>query len=493
MSVFYVSNLHLSPGRYQIGDFEEKWDKKSNDLWKSCPSSASSQDQLVKGKSPPFLRQVGAAVVGSWPCLASGASLGFITPALPLLRSPMETVVVSEDTLSWVASVLMLGALLGAALSGPLLAHGRRTTLWIVAGPLAFSWAALALAHAPWPLLLTHFLFGVCMGIIGDAVQLYVSEISHPSHRGALGCIPILMFNAGTLACYTASLFLESWRNLAWFGVVLTLPGIILPALIPESPSFLASKQKLDVALAALQRLRGLDWDLNAELDELLRLQPVAATWGGRLAALRAAAKPILLVGMVRVSSRLCGIRAAMAYLQPVLAATASSVSAETATVVAGGLQWVATLAACFLLDRCGRRVLLVASQAVMAAALVGVAAGPGGPWPLAGLGLFVVANAVGLGPVSSLLLGELVAQQHRSVATSATGAASWVAAFLVTKTFFDLERLLGGVQAVLGLYAACCAMGALAAGLWVPETRGASPLQIENLCQQPQQPSQPA
>jgi len=104
-----------------------------------------------------FTFQIFAVVVSSWPSLACGASLGFITPALPLLQCPDKGVPnVSEDHLSWMASLTMLGALVGASLSGPCLAMGRRSALWVASLPLAISWAGLALAHAPWPLLLTH-------------------------------------------------------------------------------------------------------------------------------------------------------------------------------------------------------------------------------------------------------------------------------------------------------------------------------------------------
>jgi len=275
----------------------------------------------------------------------------------------------------------------------------------------------------------------------------------------------------------------------AWFGLGLTLPCLLIPALIPESPSYLASRKKPAAALAALERLRGSKWDASSELADLLQLRPVAASWRGRLQDLWAAMRSICLVGMVRIASRLCGIRAIMAYLGPVLAASESTADSSTATVLTGVLQWAATLAACALLDRCGRRLLLVSTQVAMAVSLVGMAVGLGGYWPLMFLSVYVVANSVGLAPVSGLLLGEMVPQQHRSVASSVTGAASWVTAFLVTKTFFDLEHLFGDISFVLYLYAAFCAIGALSAGLLLPETLGISLLEIEVQQQQEQQP----
>jgi hypothetical protein len=52
------------------------------------------------------------------------------------------------------------------------------------------------------------------MGVVTDANQLYISETTHPESRGALGCVPVLMFNLGMLACYVAALFLESWEKI---------------------------------------------------------------------------------------------------------------------------------------------------------------------------------------------------------------------------------------------------------------------------------------
>jgi MFS family permease len=89
--------------------------------------------------------------------MASGASLGFATPAIPLLFDETSSLVATKEDLSWMASIITIGACVGGVCSGPCVAKGRRTALWIGAVPLLLAWILLANANQVWILLFTHF------------------------------------------------------------------------------------------------------------------------------------------------------------------------------------------------------------------------------------------------------------------------------------------------------------------------------------------------
>lgn len=205
-----------------------------------------------------------AALLTCWVNLASGASLGYATPALPSLQHPNSRLRITEGQGSWVAGLVMLGALGGGVLAGPCISLGRRRALWLTATPLTFAWLLIALAPNVWFLYVAHFILGTCLGIIADASQLYVSETASAQWRGALGCIPVLMFNVGILTCYTAGAWLN-WEELALFGVGLTLPALLFPIVLPESPSYLVAQGHIKEAIGALQWLRGATYNVTAE------------------------------------------------------------------------------------------------------------------------------------------------------------------------------------------------------------------------------------
>jgi membrane-bound metal-dependent hydrolase YbcI (DUF457 family) len=100
---------------------------------------------------------------------------------------------------------------------------------------------------------------------------------------------------------------------------------------------------------------------------------------------------------------------------------------------------------------------------------------------PVIAIMVYIVANSIGLGPVSGIIIGELVPQRHRSIASSITGAISWLSAFIVTKTFLDLKSNLN-LHGALWLYGSVCLIGVLFVYFSLPETRGISQYDIEVL-----------
>ncbi|KAJ9595610.1 hypothetical protein L9F63_013206 [Diploptera punctata] len=491
MSRFYVNNLYLQNGHLGTVVTLSKDDKKEKAAgW--IPETRSSTDVLITETKPSIIAQLIASIFACWINLASGVSVGFATPALPMLRDPTSRLHITENEGSWMASLVMLGALVGGMLAGPFISLGRKRALWLVSVPLTLSWLMIALAQNVWALYLSHFILGACLGVITDASQLYVSEAVSCQWRGALGCIPVLMFNVGILICYTAGIWL-GWRQLAFFGCGITFPALVLPIVFPESPSYLVARGQIEEAILALRWLRGSSYDITAEYQELVNcekgpglLQRIKGLCDSEIL------KPLFLTSAIRALSRFCGIRAVLVFTQNILDSSHSSLDVNAAMVITGAVQLFATLIACGLLDRLGRRKLLIVSQGVMGLSMVGLACyvyyyndfnkqNLLGWIPIVAIMVYIIANSIGLGPVSGIIIGELVPQRHRSIASSITSAVSWLSAFIVTKTFLDLQSALN-IHGALWVYGSVCLFGVPFVYFTLPETRGISQYGIEVL-----------
>ncbi|CAG2055089.1 unnamed protein product [Timema podura] len=485
MSNFFVRNLCLK----QKLVITTKDDKEPAPPWVPAPNGT-----LINYTRSKLFPQLLAAVMACWINLASGASLGYITPALPSLQHPSSRLQLSETEGSWVASLVMLGALGGGCLAGPCISLGRRKALWLAAVPLTSAWLIIAVAPNVWALYAAHTILGACLGVICDASQLYVSETASSERRGALGCVPVLMFNVGILLCYTAGAWLD-WENLALFGCLISVPALLLPIVLPETPSYLVARERTKEALASLHWLRGSNCDINAEYQELLQCKKGAGLIE-RIQGLcdREIIRPVMITAAIRMLSRFCGLRAILCYTQAILLTSRSAVDVDIATIIIGAVQLIATLVACGLLDKLGRRKLLIVSQTVMGVSLVTLGCylyyrndmdrsdGSVLGWiPIVAILIYIVGNSMGLGPVSGIAIGELVPQRHRSIASSLTGAMSWLSAFIVTKTFLDLQSSLH-IYGALWLYGSVCFVGVPFVYFCLPETRGISQYAIEVL-----------
>ena len=190
-----------------------------------------------------------------------GLVRGWSSPGMPSLhRTTNGTIEMSQTDLTWITSLPMFGAMLGALLIGvPMQIYGRRKAL--VGHYLLFSIGFLLIGFTHFVrhkamLYAGRFLSGVGNGMTTPASQIYVAECSSPWIRGRLGSFTASSLALGILVTYIIGAFVD-WHVMAWtFGCV---PLVFLGwmALMPETPVWLLTHDKEDKARASLQRLRG--------------------------------------------------------------------------------------------------------------------------------------------------------------------------------------------------------------------------------------------
>ncbi len=305
-------------------------------------------------------------------------------------------------------------------------------------------------------------------------VPLYIAEISPADRRGALVSLNQLMITVGILLSYIVGVIftpIEGWRYM--FGVAL-LPALILGIgmfMLPESPRRLFEHGHLDKARAVLGRSRSpeeVDLELQ-EMDEIKRLEQEQARVSYK-ELFAPYVRPALVIGIgLAIFQQITGINTVIYYAPTILQGVGfTEGGAIAATALGVGVVNVGfTILAVRIIDRAGRRPLLIIGLIGMVVSLVllgvvflqGSTSGAAGLLATVCLGLYIASFAISLGPVFWLMISEIYPLRIRGTAMSVASIANWGSNFLVALTFPVLLAALGGAGsfwlfAVLGIVA---------------------------------------
>ncbi|XP_064482679.1 solute carrier family 2, facilitated glucose transporter member 8-like [Ornithodoros turicata] len=440
-----------------------------------------------------FYTATSSAWLGS---VAMGTCLGYSSPAIPSLREANGTssIMLSESEESWFGSIMTLGALICSPLAGMLVDWtGRRWAMLITSAGFLVAWLLIGFAGNLALLYLGRFLTGCFTGVISLAVPVYVSEISRPEVRGILGAGIQLSVTLGILMVYISGKYFE-WNALAF--ICIGPPGAmaLLMTFMAESPRWLLRKGRRQEALKALQFLYSKDTDYEAEchlIEENIRMSP-KERFHIRELGQPYIFKPILLSLFLMFSQQYSGINAIMFYAVSIFEATGVNIDPKNCMIIIGVVQVGATLAATLVMDCVGRRLLLQCSLGLIGASLLvlgafhwekytkGDEAVAGVTWlPLLCVSIFIVGFSCGMGPVPWLMMGELLPLRVRGFATGIATFFNWSMAFLVTKGFNDMRRILH-VHGTYWFFFAIMTVSFVVVTLFLPETKGKTLEEIE-------------
>lgn len=318
--------------------------------------------------------------------LLFGYDTGVISGALLYIRDDFRDVDRSTVLQETIVSMAVAGAIIGAAFGGRINDRfGRKPA--ILAADLVFALGAIFMAAAPNVAMLIagRILVGLGVGVASMTAPLYIAEASPAKIRGALVTMNVLFITGGQFLSYLINLAFTkapgTWRwMLGVAGVPAVLQGIVM-FFLPESPRWLFRQERHDEAIKVLEKIYPKPEDLQQEVEELHAA--VAAEEGRRSgSSLRAifqllSYKPTRLaltagVGL-QIFQQLVGINTVMYYSPSIveLAGFASHQTALLLSLIVSGLNALGTIVGMMLIDRCGRRRLLLASLSGVIVALV--------------------------------------------------------------------------------------------------------------------------
>ncbi|HJW07752.1 MAG TPA: sugar porter family MFS transporter [Rhodanobacter sp.] len=409
--------------------------------------------------------------------------------------------------IGFAVSCALLGSALGAWYAGMLANRfGRVRTMQVAAVLLVASALGSGLVTAVWDLILWRLVGGIGVGVASVIAPTYIAEVSPAHIRGRLGSMQQLAIVLGIFAALLSDAWLAGvaggaaqplWFGLAawrWMFLVATLPALVYGTLVlgvPESPRHLVAKGRIDEAREVLRKV--LNMHSETALDNKLRdiEDSLRAEHKPRLRDLcgkTAGLLPVVWIGiLLSVFQQFVGINVIFYYSSTLWHSVGfSEADSFTITVVTSIVNVLVTLVAIALVDKIGRKPLLVIGSAGMAITLAMMAwcfsqaTGSGATLSLpgaTGVVALVAANAyvvffgVSWGPVVWVLLGEMFPNRIRAIALAVAAAAQWLANFAITSTFPALAEL--GLSFAYGLYAGFALLSLLFVLAGVRETKG--------------------
>ena len=427
------------------------------------------------------------AAVASLGGLLFGFDTGVISGALLYIK---QDYALSAWMQGVVTTAVLIGAVVGAAFGGSLTDRfGRKPVIVVMAALFAVGSLLSAAATGVVTLFVARLILGVAIGTASMLTPLYLSEMAPKEKRGAIVSLNQLCITLGILISYLVDFgFAEVAGTWRWMLGVGAVPGILLGVgmlFLPESPRWLASKDRFDQAAAVLRTMRDRQ-DVDEELSGLRR-DIVSEKSDLSLAALFAAPKARLplIVGIgLAVLQQVTGINTII-YYAPSIFQQAGMTSPLLPTIGIGVVNVLATIVALLLLDQVGRRKLLLVGLGIMLLCLVAITialsmgSADAGAITAVALAVYVGGFAIGLGPIFWLLIAEIFPLAYRGRGMSVASMANWGSNLVVALFFPNLIVLLtlGGAFALFGVLT----IVALAfAWRFVPETSGRSLEDIE-------------
>lgn len=462
----------------------------------STPASTTAQSAHRKAIALAFAAAVGGFLFGFDSSVINGA--------VNAIEGQFE---LNSTVTGLVVAIALLGCALGAWAGGRLADRWGRTRVMVLGAVLFFISSILsAIAWSAWDLAVWRFMAGVGIGIASVIAPAYIAEIAPAAMRGRLGSLQQLAITVGIFAALLSDQLLATaaggaanelwlgWEAWRWMFLVCVVPAAVYGILalgIPESPRYLAAKDRDADARAVLVSVLGPEEDVDDRLQQIHRSIAMDEQ-NAALGSLRGHAlglKPIVWVGiLLSVFQQFVGINVIFYYSNTLWQAVGFDESQSfTYSTITSVTNVAVTFIAIALIDKVGRKPLLLVGSAGMTVTLglmaiaFTQATGTGenvtleGAWGVIALvsaNAFVVFFGATWGPLVWVLLGEMFPNRIRAAALGVAAAMQWIANFTITLTFPPMLAAFGPTVPYM-LYAIFAALSFVFVFWKVEETKG--------------------
>lgn len=408
--------------------------------------------------------------------------------------------ITTDWLVGWANSCALLGCLAGSLVAG-LVSDGVGRKRVLIASAMVFAASSILTGWAPtfFAFIVWRIVGGIAIGLASNVCPTYIAEVSSAGSRGRLVSLNQLAIVIGILLAQLVNWWIASgighgddlwnvtfgWR---WMFTAVAVPSAIFFGLsldLPESPRWLCMRGKIPQAQGILERIGGSDYAME-EMNAIVRAHGAAKQLEAPWSALffPNARKWTTIACLLAVLQQWCGVNILFNYADEIYRAAGYSVNQVLFNIViTGAINLFASLIAMSLIDRLGRKSLMLGGCIGIGIAHL-IASFAYSRHVLGGPVLFLTLAAIAcyatsLAPTTWVLLTELFPTRYRSKGVSLAASCLWIASFLVTYSFPLINHRFGMSMTFL-FYAAVCLLGAILVSTSVPETKGATLEKLE-------------
>jgi sugar porter (SP) family MFS transporter len=425
--------------------------------------------------------------------LLFGLNMAGISGAVDMIKKGFS---LNDSGLGTVAALLTIGCLIGALFTGYFTEkYGRKKVMISTAVLYIVSALGCALAGSASMLILFRVLSGLAVGATSVVGPMYISEISPAQNRGKLVSLNQFAITFGILIAYILDYFLiglgeNSWRYMlavpAVFGIAYL---IFLITTLPESPRWLLSKNRKNETIAVMEKIGGSQL-INNELPEMEKSLSIESKKEkvGLSEIFKGKNGKIVLIGtLIAAFQQITGINAVIMFAPNIFQAAGSAkVDSMMMSMTVGLVNFLMTIIALWLVDKKGRKTLLLWGAVGMTISLAYLSfeffkPAQFGIGVLIALLLYISFFAASFAPVMWVIISEIYPNRIKGVAMSFSTAVSWLCTFL-TVYFAPIIQGELGLQYLFGIFGFFSIAAFIFVKIWIPETKGKTLEELESL-----------
>lgn len=437
-------------------------------------------------------RQYVIGAIANIAIASTGYSMGWTAPINSKLQDPDQSPLgrpATSDEIAWIGSLLNIGAIFGPFLGGFAASKiGRKWGLMSSIVPLLVGWIMAAVATSVPVLYAARIAWGVAVGMLFTISPMYCAEIATDDSRGALGSFLQAFITIGFLLVYGIGPFI-SYHVVSYVGIAFVVVFAIAFFFMPESPTYYLLKDDKEGAAKCLEVIRGRSRaGVDSELSQISADVAASMERNATISELFRGSnfKAFYISCLLVFFQQFSGINAVLFYMTDIFKASGTSLNPDIATIIIGAVQLASSFVTPFVVDRLGRRVLMLISSCgtAIGSVLLGMfflLDRNGSPvvdsisfLPVLSLVLFIVTYCWGLGPLPWAIIGELFPVEVKSIASPIATAFCWILSFLVTYFFPSISDSIG-MHVGFFIFGACCVVAFFFSLLVLPETKGKS------------------
>lgn len=421
-----------------------------------------------------------------------GYDIGVISGALLFVQ---KTIPMTDAQIGFIVGAVLTGGLVGTLITGPLAdRYGRRSMILFACLLFAIGILTIILSSTFTGLLCARLLLGIAVGVVAVAVPLYLTEVAPANIRGRSMTIFQLLLTFGILLAYFVDLLFTpsgNWRGM--FAVILVPVAALFFSMLflPETPRWLLSKNRQDAARKVLAKTR-IPEEIENEFNQITAsLQHTESSW--RALFTRNLWLPLFASLMIAICNQLTGINVLLQYAPLVIQKSGlhSEIATMFGTIGIGFINFCGTILSFFLVDKIGRRSLLIVGTAGIVVAYTYLGLLPHflpesqlqAELALLGFFAFILFFAIGPGVVVWLAMSELLPTKVRGKALALALFLNSLAASILSTVFLTIQTHLG-MSGTYFLFAGFTLVYLFVAIFLLPETKGKTLEEIQDFYQ---------